>query len=75
MVHGVPTRLPDPDPEPGERLSVELVDDGAEAVVAAVAAALAEAHLAEREAEVVGDDQHLVERRAFAGDQLAHGDP
>ena len=56
VVDGVPVRLADPDPQPAELLGPELVDDRAQAVVAAGAAALAEAQLAERQREVVGDD-------------------
>ena len=52
-------RRPDPDPEPAELLGAELVDDRAEAVVAARPAALAEAELAERQGEVVGDDEQV----------------
>ena len=60
----------DPDPEPAELLGRELVDDRAEAVVAARSAALAEPELAERQGEVVGDDQEVAERRVLAGEDL-----
>ena len=50
---------PDPDPQPAELLGAELVDDRAQAVVAARPAALAEAELAERQGEVVGDDEQI----------------
>ena len=63
-----------PDPEPAELLGAQLVDDRAQPVVAAGAAALAEAELAERQREVVDDDEHLGQRRALAGEHLAHGD-
>ena len=53
----------------------ELVDDRAEAVVAARPAALAEAELAERQREVVGDDEQVDERRVLAGEDLADGEP
>ena len=45
-----------------------------EAVVAARLPALAEAQLAERQREVVGDDQQVGQRRVLAGQHLAHGD-
>ena len=37
-------------------------------------AALAKAQLAEREGEVIDHDQHLVERRALPGEDLANRD-
>ena len=37
------------------------------------AAGLTEAELAEGQGEVVGDDEEVGERRAVAGEQLAHG--
>ena len=43
--------------------------------MAARAAALAEAELAERQGEVVGDDEHVVERCMLAGEDLADRDP
>ena len=50
----------------------ELVDDRAQAVVAARPAALAEPQLAERQREVVGDDEQVDERRVLAREDLAH---
>ena len=64
-------RRADPDPQPAELLGSQLVDDRAEAVVAARPAALAEAELAERQREVVGDDEQVDERRVLAGEDLA----
>ena len=75
VVDGVAVRLADPDPQPAELLGAELVDDRAQAVVAAGAAALAEAQLAERQREVVGDDQQVGQRRVLAGQHLADGEP
>ena len=43
--------------------------------MAAVAAAFAEAQLAERQGEVVGHDQQVGQRRVGSGQHLAHGDP
>ena len=45
-----------------------------QAVVAAGPAALAEAELAERQGEVVGDDEQVGQRRVLAGEDLADGD-
>ena len=45
-----------------------------EAVVAARPAALAEAELAERQGEVVGDDEQVAERRVLAGEDLPDGE-
>ena len=53
----------------------ELVDDRAQAVVAARAPALAEAQLAERQREVVGDDEQVAERRVLARQHLPHREP
>src|SRR6185369_16038204 len=64
-----------PDPEPAERLAVELVDDRSEAVMAARAAALAEPELAERQREIVDDHEHLAQRRVLAGEDLPDGPP
>ena len=75
MVHGALVGFADPDPEPAELLVAELVDDRAQAVVAALAAALAEAQLAERQGEVVGDDQQVGQRRVLAGQDLADREP
>ena len=72
VVDGVPVRLADPDPEAAELLGPELGDDRAQAVVPARPAALAEAELAERQREVVLDDQQVGQRRVLAGDDLAH---
>ena len=71
VVDRAPVGLADPDPQPAELLGPELVDDRAQAVVAAGAAALAEAQLAERQGEVVGDDEQVDERRVLAGEHLA----
>ena len=71
VVDGRPVRLADPDPQPAELLGAELVDDRAQAVVAARPAALAEAQLAERQREVVGDDEQVDQRRVLAGEDLA----
>ena len=68
----VAVRVADPDPQPAELLGAQLVDDRAQAVVAARPAALAEPELAERQREVVGDDQQVGERRVLAGQDLAH---
>ena len=57
VVAAVADRVADADPEPAELLGPQLVDDRAQAVVAAVAARLAEAELAERQREVVRDDR------------------
>ena len=67
-------RRPDPDPQPAELLVPELVDDRSEAVVAARPAALAEAELAERQGEVVDDDEQVAERRVLAGEDLPDGE-
>ena len=67
-------RLADADPQPAELLGAELLDDRAQAVVAAGPPALAEAELAERQREVVDDDEHIAERRSLAGEHLAHGE-
>ena len=66
-----PVRLADPDPQPAELLGPELVDDRAQAVVAARPAALAEAQLAERQREVVGDDEQVDQRGVLARQHLA----
>ncbi len=68
------TGRPDPDPQPAELLGAQLVDDRAEAVVAARTATLAEAELAERQREVVGDDEQVDQRRVLAGEHLADGE-
>ncbi len=52
----------------------QLLDDRAQPVVAAVRAALAEPELAERQREVVDHHQQVRQRRALAGQQLAHRD-
>ena len=75
MVDGGSVRLTDPDPKAAELLRPKLVDDRPQAVVAAVAAAFAEAQLAEWQREVVGQDQHIRERGVLAGQHLAHGEP
>ena len=72
VVASVADRIADPDPEPAELLGLQLVDDRAQAVVAAVAARLAEPELAERQREVVGDDEQVAERGVLAGEHLAH---
>ena len=36
---------------------------------------LAEPQLAERQREVVGDDEQVAQRRVLAGQDLAHGEP
>ena len=74
VVDGAAVGIADADPEPAELLGAELVDDRAQAVVAAVAAALAEAELAERQREVVGDDEQVGQRRVLAGEHLADGE-
>ena len=74
VVDAAADRVADPDPEAAELLGAELVDDRAQAVVAAVAAALAEPELAERQREVVGDDQQVAQRRVLAGQHLADGE-
>ena len=67
------SRRPDPDPEPAELLGVELVDDRTETVMAAGPAALPEPELAERQGEVVGDDEEIDQRRVLAGEDLPDG--
>ena len=67
-------RRADPDAQPAERLRLELADDRTQPVVPARSAALAEAQLAERQREVIDDDQHLGQRRAVARQHLAHGE-
>ena len=74
MVDGVPIGLADPNAQAAELLRAQLVDDGAKAVVASAAAALAEAELAERERKVVGHDEQVAERRPLPGQDLADGD-
>ena len=71
MVDGRPVRLADPDPQPAELLGPELVDDRAQAVVAARPATLAEAQLAERQGEIVGDDEQVDQRGVLARQHLA----
>ena len=66
-------RVADADAQPAELLRAELLDDRAQAVVAAVAAAFAEPQLAERQREVVGHDEQVVQRSVLAGEHLAHG--
>jgi len=66
MVDRGPVRLPDPDPQPAELLAPELVDDRAQAVVPARTATLAEAQLAERQGEIVGDDEQVDQRGVMA---------
>ena len=73
VVDGMPVRLADADPQPAELLGAELLDDRAQAVVAARATALAEPELAERQREVVGDDEEVAERRVLAREHLADG--
>jgi hypothetical protein len=75
VIAGVADRVADPDAQPAELLGCELVDDGAQAVVAAVAAGLPEAELAERQGEVVGHDQDVGERRVLTDHDLAHREP
>ena len=75
VVDRAPVRLADPDPQPAELLGPELVDDRAQAVVAARPAALAEAQLAERQGEVVGDDEQVDQRGVLAGQDLADRQP
>ena len=67
-------RLADAHAKPREILVAQLADDRAHAVVRAGAAALAHAQLAERQVEVVVDDEQVLERRALARENLAHGD-
>src|SRR6478672_9213407 len=71
VVDGTPIGLADPHPQPAELLGLELVDDRAQAVVAACAATLAEPQLAEREREIVGDDKEVDERSLVPGEHLA----
>ena len=71
VVDGRPVRLADPDPQPAELLGPELVDDRAQAVVPARPATLAEAQLAERQGEIVGDDEQVDQRGVLAGQHLA----
>ena len=72
VVAPVADRIADAHPEPAELLGLQLVDDRAQAVVAAVAARLAEPELAEGQREVVGDDEDVAERGVLAGQDLAH---
>ena len=67
------SRRSDPDPEPAELLGVQLVDDRTESVVAAGPATLPEPELAERQGEVVGDDEEIDQRRVLAGEDLPNG--
>ena len=70
VVHRATARLADPDPEPAEALRPELLDDRAKPVLATVRATLAEAELAERQGEVVRDDEQIAERRVLPREQL-----
>ena len=74
VVHRPAPRLADPHPEPRVLLRAQLVDDRAQPVVPAVRAGLAEPELAERQREVVRDDQHLAQRHPVPRQQLAHRD-
>src|SRR5512140_1540204 len=65
---------PDPDPEAAELLVLELADDRSQAVVAARSPALAESQLAERQGEVVDDDEDLGQRRPRPSQDLPHRD-
>ncbi len=56
-------------------LVAELLDDRAQTVVAAGAAALAKPELAERQGEVVAHHQDLRQGRMLAGQHLAHRQP
>ena len=66
VVHGAAPGLADAHPEAAELLAAELADDRAQPVVAAVRPGLAEAELAEREREVVRDDEQVDERDVVA---------
>ena len=74
VIHRPAPRLADPHAEPRVLLGAQLVDDGAQPVVPAVRAGLAEPELAERQREVVRDDQHLAERHPVPRQELAHRD-
>ena len=74
VVAGVPRRIADADTKTAELLGPELVDDRAQPVMAAVAARLAEPELPERKREVVGDDQHVGQRRMLPSEDLADSD-
>jgi len=75
MVDRLALRVPDPDSEPVELLRAELLDHRAQAVVPAMAALLTETQLAERQSEVVRDDEQVGQRRALSGEHLAHCKP
>src|SRR4029453_7745551 len=74
MVAGVADGVADADPEPAELFRSELIDDRAQAVVAAMAARLPKAQLPERQREVVGHDEQVTERRVLARQHLADGE-
>src|SRR5205807_2830086 len=59
------------DPQPLERAAAQALDDVAQAVVAAVAAAVLEADLAQIEVEIVVDHQQTGRGRSPAFDRLA----
>ena len=71
VVAAVADRIADPDAQAAELLGAELVDDRAQAVVPAMAARLAETQLAERQREVVRDDEEVAERGVLAVQDLA----
>ena len=73
VVDGGPRRLADADAQARELLAVQLADDRAQAVVAAGAARRPQPEASERQREVVGDHEQVVERRVVAGQDLAHG--
>ena len=64
MIHRVARRrLADPDPQPGVVVGAELLLDVPQPVLPAVAALRPNPQLAERQVEVVADDQQLLERQ------------
>src|SRR4029079_9188794 len=75
MVAGAADGVADADPEPAELLRSELIDDRAQAVVAAMAARLPKAQLPERQRDVAARAEQVTERRVLARQHLADGEP
>ena len=61
--------------QPGEATLAELLHDGAQAVVAAVTAALPQADDAEVEVDLVVDDEHLRNLDRVERHRALHGEP
>src|SRR5688500_13505412 len=72
VVTAVSDRIADPDAQAAELLRAQLDDDRAQAVVPAVAARLAETQLAERQREVVRDDEEVSQGSVLALQDLAN---